>query len=93
MEIDLRNRRFLGDFLPPHCTFVPWNPSLLEVHAETKFYSFRGELDSNVFSCLGDYAGCWFSGNDGWKEATPEAPLALGFATADSLLTFNCEST
>jgi ribosomal protein S18 acetylase RimI-like enzyme len=58
MEIDLRNRRFLGDFLPPHCTFVPWNPSLLEVHAETKFYSFRGELDSNVFPCLGDYAGC-----------------------------------
>lgn len=29
---------------------------------------------------LGDYAGCWFAGNDGWKEATPEAPLALGFA-------------
>jgi hypothetical protein len=29
---------------------------------------------------LGDYAGCWFAGNEGWKEATPEAPLALGFA-------------
>lgn len=29
---------------------------------------------------LGDYVGCWFAGNDGWKEATAEAPLALGFA-------------
>jgi hypothetical protein len=29
---------------------------------------------------LGDYAGCWFAGEKGWKEATPEEPLALGFA-------------
>ena len=29
---------------------------------------------------LGDYAGCWFAGNDGWKEATPEAPMPLGFS-------------
>jgi hypothetical protein len=29
---------------------------------------------------LGDYLGCWFAGNDGWKEATAESPLALGFA-------------
>jgi hypothetical protein len=29
---------------------------------------------------LGDYTGCWFAGNDGWKEATADAPLALGFA-------------
>lgn len=29
---------------------------------------------------LGDFAGRWFAGNKGWKEATPEAPLPLGFA-------------
>jgi hypothetical protein len=29
---------------------------------------------------LGDYIGCWFAGNEGWKEATAEAPLPLGFA-------------
>lgn len=29
---------------------------------------------------LGDYTGRWFAGNKGWKEATPEAPLAVGFA-------------
>jgi hypothetical protein len=29
---------------------------------------------------LGDYTGCWFTGHDGWKEATADAPLPLGFA-------------
>jgi hypothetical protein len=29
---------------------------------------------------LGDFTGRWFAGNNGWKEATPEAPLPLGFA-------------
>jgi hypothetical protein len=31
-------------------------------------------------AALGDYAGRWFAGEKGWKEATAEAPLALGFA-------------
>jgi len=29
---------------------------------------------------LGDYTGRWFAGENGWKEATPSAPLPLGFA-------------
>lgn len=29
---------------------------------------------------LGDYSGRWFAGNNGWKEATAEAPMPLGFA-------------
>ncbi|HMF18001.1 MAG TPA: hypothetical protein VKE98_12385 [Gemmataceae bacterium] len=29
---------------------------------------------------LGDFTGRWFAGNNGWKEATREAPLPLGFA-------------
>jgi hypothetical protein len=29
---------------------------------------------------LGDYVGCWFAGNRGWKEATAEAPMPFGFA-------------
>jgi hypothetical protein len=29
---------------------------------------------------LGDFTGRWFAGNRGWKEATPEAPLPVGFA-------------
>lgn len=31
-------------------------------------------------TALGDFTGRWFAGNKGWKEATPDAPLALGFA-------------
>lgn len=31
-------------------------------------------------TALGDYTGRWFAGNKGWKEATPGAPLPLGFA-------------
>ncbi|MSR52127.1 MAG: hypothetical protein EXS09_02420 [Gemmataceae bacterium] len=31
-------------------------------------------------AALGDYAGSWFAGNDGWKEATRETPVPLGFA-------------
>src|SRR5262249_38757375 len=33
-----------------------------------------------VLVSLGDYAGRWFAGNNGWKEATREMPLPLGFA-------------
>ena len=29
---------------------------------------------------LGDYTGCWFAGNEGWKEAVSQAPMALGFS-------------
>jgi hypothetical protein len=31
-------------------------------------------------AALGDYSGRWFAGNSGWKEATADAPLPLGFA-------------
>lgn len=31
-------------------------------------------------AALGDFSGRWFAGNKGWKEATPEAPLPLGFS-------------
>lgn len=31
-------------------------------------------------TALGDFSGRWFAGNQGWKEATLEKPLAVGFA-------------
>jgi hypothetical protein len=31
-------------------------------------------------AALGDYTGEWFAGNVRWKEATPEAPLPMGFS-------------
>lgn len=32
------------------------------------------------FVALGDFTGRWFAGNKGWKEATRDAPVPLGFA-------------
>src|SRR5581483_9528276 len=29
---------------------------------------------------LGDFSGTWFGGHDGWREATPDAPIPLGFS-------------
>jgi hypothetical protein len=58
MEIDLRGRDFSSCRLPADFYFVPWDRTRLEAHAEAKHHSFREEIDSNVFPCLGDYAGC-----------------------------------
>lgn len=57
MEIDLRIRP-QAPALPCGYRFVPWDPLLLEAHAEAKFHSFRTEIDANVFPCLGDMEGC-----------------------------------
>jgi GNAT superfamily N-acetyltransferase len=57
MEIELRGRRF-DTSLPPDYRFVAWQPDRLSDHAETKFHSFRHEIDADVFNCLGDIEGC-----------------------------------
>jgi ribosomal protein S18 acetylase RimI-like enzyme len=44
--------------LPPGYVAVPWSEGLLERHANVKFHSFRNEIDSGVFPCLGDLYGC-----------------------------------
>ena len=58
MEIDLGGLAPGTPWLPPGYRFVPWDASLLPAHAETKYQSFRCELDANVFPCLGDFDGC-----------------------------------
>jgi ribosomal protein S18 acetylase RimI-like enzyme len=60
MEVDLRrDSPAVGPAtLPPGYRFVPWNEALLDVHARTKFRSFRDEIDSVVFPCLGELDGC-----------------------------------
>jgi ribosomal protein S18 acetylase RimI-like enzyme len=58
MELDLRGRDFSAVQFPDECSPVPWDNSLLEAHAEVKYHSFRSEIDSNVFPCLGEYSGC-----------------------------------
>ncbi len=58
MEIDLKGRSIAAPQLPAGYRFVPWDESLVEAHAETKFRSFRDEIDANVFPCLGERIGC-----------------------------------
>lgn len=58
MELDLRRWQRPPIELPPDYRFVGWNPALVEAHAEVKYQSFRGEIDSQVFPCLGEYDGC-----------------------------------
>jgi GNAT superfamily N-acetyltransferase len=58
MEIDLLGRVFPCPRLPAGYSLVPYRDSLLDAHAQTKYRSFRCELDANVFPCLGDRDGC-----------------------------------
>jgi hypothetical protein len=44
--------------LPSGYSFLAWNESLLLAHAQTKYQSFRDEIDANVFPCLGEEVGC-----------------------------------
>ena len=56
--MDLQGRRFPHLHLPDGYSLVSWRPDLIEEHAETKYRSFRTEIDANVFPCLGNHQGC-----------------------------------
>jgi ribosomal protein S18 acetylase RimI-like enzyme len=86
MEIDLRGRRFDTASLPAGYHLVAWQPERLGIHAETKYQSFRNEIDADVFDCLSDLDGCYrlmneISLKDGFL---PEATWLIAY-TADGL--------
>jgi hypothetical protein len=58
MEIDLARTPLEAAVLPDGYEWVAWESALLERHALAKFESFRAEIDSDVFPCLGDPGGC-----------------------------------
>ena len=58
MEYDLRQPLFDAPLLPQHYMMLQWDECLIERHAETKYQSFRQEIDANVFPCLGERDGC-----------------------------------
>ncbi|HVC92045.1 MAG TPA: GNAT family N-acetyltransferase [Pirellulales bacterium] len=58
MEIDVNGVDPREPRLPWGYAWVDWQPELLPAHAETKYQSFRAELDANVFPCLGEFDGC-----------------------------------
>jgi ribosomal protein S18 acetylase RimI-like enzyme len=58
MEIDLAKHRSEPPMLPPGYFWLPWDPALVDLHAAVKYESFKSEIDSTVFPCLGDPFGC-----------------------------------
>jgi GNAT superfamily N-acetyltransferase len=58
MELDLRGKRFVPVFVPAGYRLLAWQPDLISEHAVAKFYSFRHEIDADVFNCLADLEGC-----------------------------------
>ena len=58
MQIDLRKELKQPRALAEPFELKAWHSDLLNEHANAKYTSFRNELDSNVFPCLGDSYGC-----------------------------------
>ena len=58
MEYDLAGPLFPEPEMPPDYSLLAWDDRLLEAHAETKYRSFKWEMDANVFPCLGERDGC-----------------------------------
>ena len=58
MEIDLRRRSIAAPQLPPGYAWASWHPVLAAAHAQVKFESFWGEMDSDVFESLSTHDGC-----------------------------------
>ena len=58
MRFDLRDGPLAEFTTPENYHLEAWSPRLLEAHAMAKYRSFRSEMDSNVFPCLGDEDGC-----------------------------------
>jgi hypothetical protein len=90
MEIDLA-RPIAEPVPPPGYRLVPWEQGLLNAHAETKYLSFRTEIDANVFPCLGDFDGCMrlmteIARKDGFL------PGATWLLTSDSVDSFDADS-
>ena len=57
METDL-DGSIAPPVLPDPYSWVAWDETLLDRHAEVKYLSFRDEIDACVFPCLGDRYGC-----------------------------------
>lgn len=59
MVFDLQQAALLQPELPEGYVWTPWERGQEDRHALVKFHSFRDEIDSEVFECLGDYRGCY----------------------------------
>lgn len=74
MEIPLNALPSEPVMLPSGYHWKEWDEALVERHAVVKYRSFKDELDSEVFACLGDYYGCLRLMNDISRQETFLAP-------------------
>ncbi len=58
MEIDVSACDLPPSAVPAGYRLLPWDPKLLDAHAEVKYLSFRSEIDANVFPCFQELSGC-----------------------------------
>jgi len=84
MEIDLSGRDWNLPPLPLGYDVLPWDFDQIEHHAYAKYASFRGELDSNVFPCLGEFDGC--------LRLMHEIQAKQGFLSGATWLVSHCEA-
>lgn len=86
MEIDLDGDA-AAEPLPHGFRWIAWDDDLIDLHSELKYLSFRSELDSLIFPCLGDREGCrrlmreirrkpGFLPSATWAIAAPEGCVA-----------------
>src|SRR5437016_3015921 len=82
MEIDLHDAPPLPE-LPEGYYWVPWDDSLIELHAEVKFQCFHDEIDATVFPSLSSRPGCSHLMNEICRKCgfLPEATWLLGCTT------------
>ncbi len=58
MEIELAGSLFSLPSLPTGYRMHTWHPGLLSHHADVKYRSFCGQIDAQIFPCLGEMEGC-----------------------------------
>lgn len=58
MDMNLVGRDLTPTATPEHYGFLPWDATLLDAFARAKYLGFRGEIDADVFPCLGNFDGC-----------------------------------
>lgn len=90
MEYDLKNGIFPAPDIDTIYKSLIWSQEsiseedLLEFHSETKFQSFRFEIDANVFPCLGNRDGC--------RRLMGEISRRNNFLPSSTLLTYRVDS-
>jgi ribosomal protein S18 acetylase RimI-like enzyme len=58
MEIALSGRVLDPTPVPERYSFLAWDGALLDAFSRAKYLGFRNEIDTEVFPCLADFAGC-----------------------------------